>query len=87
MSKDKAFEEFMFSEHGCDLHSKINCGDISAKRYAREVWQAATAESAARIAELENALEYLMNTCPPLDLSGEEAHERAKAIINTGDKT
>jgi len=50
-------------------------------------WQAAAAESAARLAELENALEYLMNTCPPIDPSGEEAHERAKAITNTGDKS
>jgi hypothetical protein len=36
----KRFEQFMFGEEGSDLHSKINCGDISANAFARKVWLA-----------------------------------------------
>jgi len=43
MNKDerKSFEAFMFGERGCELHSMINCSDISANAFAWEVWQAA----------------------------------------------
>ena len=67
--------------------AKENYFYVDVKENSWQVWQAATAESVARIAELENALEYLIDACPPIDPSGKEAHERAKAITNTGDKT
>ena len=92
MNDREKFEEVYWSKHG---------GDVIKKPFRREankyfvpyveacwfIWQAATAESAARIAKLENALEYLIDTCPPIDPCGEEAHQRAKAITNTRDKT
>lgn len=35
------FNNFMFSEEGCNLYSGINSSNISAKYFARQVWNAA----------------------------------------------
>jgi hypothetical protein len=40
LAKEKA-QEFKFSELGCELHEKINCGDISANAFM-EAYQAQT---------------------------------------------
>jgi len=52
----EAFEAFMFSERGCELHSMINTSDISANAFAREVWQACEAHKQAEINTLNDAI-------------------------------
>lgn len=49
MTNDNSREAsaFIFSERGCELHNKINCGEISANALMREVWQAAEARNEA----------------------------------------
>jgi hypothetical protein len=57
----EAFEAFMFSERGCELHSKINTSDISANAFAWEIWQAAIAHKQAETDTLKAKLSKLQD--------------------------
>jgi uncharacterized protein involved in propanediol utilization len=46
---DKQCEAFIYSERGCELHSKINT-------FAREVWQAAITHKQTKINRLESII-------------------------------
>jgi hypothetical protein len=53
LAKEKA-QEFKFSELGCELHAKINCGDISANALMDIVYRTAYTEAYQAAAPIDN---------------------------------
>ena len=49
--------------------------------YSSEETQEANAHLIVAAPELYDALEYFLNVCPAIDPNGEDAHEKAKAVL------
>jgi hypothetical protein len=92
MIERQKFEEFMFSEKGCELHSKMNCSDISANAFAYEVWLACSAQKEAElkqkdelIAELSKSRNEVIEKCAKIcDENAKLWEEQISRDVNCG---